>query len=292
MKIDFVRGQSNPVQVFAAMTDLLRGFVEIDRQLIAVVMPDASPETVIEDVEAASITAWIRSALSKADDKAIESMDMKKAMGVYLVKAKYKVIEFLDDRAQREDTRRKEQLLSDLSELATAMPTSRMFPVPIDLTALEGPLNDIQNGKAKLQGGETLTLKGQGHPDLTVDTKTTGTVDFSVAVPEVANNDGGSAQMTLLIRKPDLIGKTKWEFKHGKQTVNAPISDADWMARFHRGEERSIVPGAEMRARVHMTYQRDGSGAIASVEYEVVEVLGIVPPTPSMQATLFAEDSR
>lgn len=161
VKIDFVRGQSNPVQIFAAMTELLRGFVELDRQLVAAILPEAIPETVIEDIEAASITAWIRSALSKADDKAIESMDVKKAVGVYLVKAKYKVIEFLDDREHQENTRRKAQLLTDLSELAAEMPTSALFPTRIELPALQRPMNDIQSGKAKLQAGETLTLKGR-----------------------------------------------------------------------------------------------------------------------------------
>lgn len=292
VKIDFVPGQSNPVQIFAAMADLLRGFVELDRQLIAAVLPDASPQTVIEGIEAASITAWIRSALNKADDKAIESMDVKKAIGVYLVKAKYKIIEFLDDRDHRENARRKTQLLADLTELAGGMPTSILFPTSIDLPALERPMNDIQNGKARLQGGETLTLRGEGQPDLKVDTDSIGTVGFSEPVKTAVTNDGGSAQMILLIRKPDLIGKAKWEFKHGRQTVTATISDAHWIARFHRGEEGSITPGSEMRARVHMTYQRDDAGSIAGVDYEVVEVLGILPPTASMQEALFSEDIR
>lgn len=96
--------------------------------------------------------------------------------------------------------------------------------------------------------------------------------------------------MILLIRKPDLIGKAKWEFKHGKQTINASISDAHWMARFHRGEEGSITPGAEMRARVQMTYHRDNVGSISGVDYEIVEVMGILPPTASMQEALFPEE--
>ena len=171
VKIDFVRGQSDPVQVFAAMTDLLRGFAEIDRQLIAAVAPEATPTTVIEDIEAASITAWIRSALNGADDKAIESMDVRKAVGVYLVKAKYRIIEFLDDKEEQDTVRRREMLLSDLSALAAKAPSSTIFPAQIDLPALEKPMNDIQEGKARLNAGEVLTVKAEGPPDHPINTR-------------------------------------------------------------------------------------------------------------------------
>ncbi|GEM_PF-1892288 len=290
VKIDFVRGKSDPVQVFAAMTDMLRGFSEIDRQLIGIIEPSANPMTVIEDIEAASITAWVRNVLTKADDKAIESMDVKKAIGVYLVKAKYKVIEFLDDIKRREDKRRREQLKEDLQALAREVPSSAMFPGQIDLPALEKPMNDIQLAKSRLQNGEKVTIKGEDHPEVQVDTAFAEKIDLSDKEPEVSDDDGGYAEMLLLIRKPDLIGKSKWEFKHGKQTINATINDTEWMAGFHRGEEKGIVPGTEMRARVHLTYQRNADGALSGVEHEVEKVLGIVPPSASTQRALFADD--
>jgi hypothetical protein len=290
IKIDFTRGQSDPVTIFTAMTELLRAFSEIDRQLIGLVAPDVHSSMVIEEVEAASITAWVKNALSKADDEAIKSMEVKKAIGVYLVKAKYRVIQFLDEMDEKRTTQRRQSLREDLSYLAQETEAGVLFPGQVNLPALEAPLNEIQRAKARLGPKESLVLKGEGLPDLNVNTAYSAPVDLSEPEDEPTDADGGSAEMLLLIRKPDLIGKSKWEFKHGKQTISAPIEDADWMARFHRGRVGSILPGSEMRARVKITYQRDAQGQIVGAEYGVTNVLEILAPRPDAQAALFPDE--
>lgn len=47
VKVDFTRGQSDPVQVFSAMTDLLAGFVAMDRALAHSLDPESEALTVI-----------------------------------------------------------------------------------------------------------------------------------------------------------------------------------------------------------------------------------------------------
>ncbi|MEL6735863.1 MAG: hypothetical protein AAFO98_08300, partial [Pseudomonadota bacterium] len=58
--IDFDRGTSDPVRVFEAMVKALSGFKEIDRLVLGAIDPDYTPTMVLEDVEAASITSWVK----------------------------------------------------------------------------------------------------------------------------------------------------------------------------------------------------------------------------------------
>lgn len=291
VKIDFVRGQSDPVQVFAAMTDLLSGFKQLDREFADALAKGAIVTTVIEDVEAASITAWIRSALSNVDDEAIKSMDLKKAFGVYVVKAKHLVIDFIDEREEQASAARRETLKEDLQILAQEAGGGSFLAPVIQLENLEDPMNTLQGAKARLTHGESVTVQSAGFPDRKIDLDARAPVKLAVVrTEETSKQDGGISEMLLLIRKPDLIGKSKWDFKHGKQSVSAQIEDQDWMRRFHRGQEGSMIPGTEMRARVRLSYERGTGGSINDVEYVIEKVIGIEPPRMSVQERLFDDD--
>ena len=288
--IDFERGKSDPVQVFTAMTELLRAFSNMDRLLVGAVAPRADVMSVIEDIEAASITAWVKNILRQADDEAIKSMDVKKAVGVYLVKAKYKIIEYADTYQAWADERRRDQLKADLSALAEEAGAPTLAPPQVDVRMLEGPINEVQTAKERLAQGETITLRGQGMPDMKVDTSNTERVDFEPRSAPSEPMDGGGAEMLLLIRKPDLIGRAKWDFRHGKHSISASIEALGWMTRFHRGEI-AIAPGSEMRAKVRLTYQRDSSGGITGVDYAVTEVVDVIAPTHEGTARLFPDET-
>ena len=286
--INYERGRSDPVQVFSAMTELLRAFKGMDRLLVGAVAPEAEVSTVIEDIEAASITAWIKNILNKADDDAIKSMDVRKAIGIYLVKAKYTIIKFADNYQTWADGRRREQLRADLTALAeqARVPTLALPQVEID--NLEGPINELQAAKERLGNGESITVRGEDMPDFEINVRNSERIKLSAEPTGEEEVDGGSAEMLLLIRKPDLIGKAKWEFKHGKQSISAAISDEDWMARFHRGEV-VLAPGSEMRAAVRLTYQRDDRSSLTGVEYSVTKVIDVVAPTSEERASLFTD---
>lgn len=283
--IDFVRGESDPVQVFTAMAEMLSAFSEMDRILIGAVAPDAAPITVIEDVEAASITTWIKNKLEKVDDQAIKEFDLKQQIGVYAVKAKYRVLRFLNEREQKEKTQRLQQLQEDLTELA-AQSATQLLPPPVNVTALIPSMNQVQAAKARLRNGERVTIKSDREPDCPLDTSSTEPIVGPSETPAPLNEAKGEMELLLLVRKVDFIGKSQWEFRHGKSPILANIEDADWLDRFHKGFER-IVPGASLRVTVRYKHDYDGRGMIIDSEYDVVKVHGIVPPSALQQEELF-----
>lgn len=287
--IDYVRGQSNPVQVFQAMTDLLAGFTNIDRVLIDAVAPEIEAVAVIEEIEAASITAWVTNKLKKIDDEALKDLDVKKQIGAYVVKAKYRIIDFLEELEQKQTLHRQEQLRRDLEAIGASLDL-QLVPPTIDLKALAPGMNQIQRGKERLTRDEKLTLRSEYAPDREVRVEDSEPVTISEPERDVdASETGGTAEMMLLIKKPDLLGKSQWEFRHGKHTLRANVEDADWLEKFHSGSER-IVPGSVMKASVRYAYKYDDRGNLLETVHDVVAVRGLISPTPQEQEQLFGPD--
>ncbi len=286
--IDFARGESDPVQVFAAMTELLAAFVEIDRQLIGIVAPENKSITVIEGVEAASITTWIKTRLQKVDDQALKDFDWKKQIGAFAVKAKYRIINFLEDQEKKEKAQRLSQLRSDLEELVQqASPQIGLIPPTVDVIALTAPMNKVQAAKARLGNGESVTIRSDYAPDLKLNIQASSRVGTEQD-EALAPGSVGDMDMILLIRKADLIGKSQWEFRHGKTTIRANIEDAEWLDRFHKGQE-PIVPGSYMQATVSYRYDYTESGDLADCEYDISKVQSILPPSPQETKALFQD---
>jgi hypothetical protein len=272
--VDFAKGQSDPVAVFASLTQLLKGFGDLDDVLIEALHPELEPVMVIEDVEAASITTWVRNKLRNSDDELIKAGDWKKVVGQYAVKAKYRVLEYLDTRADKEETQRLTTLRNDLERLASES-EFRAIPVRISipLNDLVVPLDRIQEAKSLLSKSDRLVIKSDGDEhevDLTVTKRPSDFLPLSE--PQLTS---GEMEMVLLIKKPDYLGESLWEFRHGTTPIYAHILDAGWLDRFHHGKE-IITPGSALVCQVSYSYGYDENGALQTAKHEILKVLRVI----------------
>lgn len=84
------------------------------------------------------------------------------------------------------------------------------------------------------------------------------------------------APMNLLVKKPDYLGFSKWEFKHGDRPLEASIKDYEWLRRFQSGEI-VLRAGDALRAIVKSEVARGFEGNIVETRHEIVTVLDVVP---------------
>jgi hypothetical protein len=91
--------------------------------------------------------------------------------------------------------------------------------------------------------------------------------------------------MTLLVKKPDYLGHSKWEFKNGDRSLEARIADLDWLARFQSGQIE-LKPGDALNAAVKSETAIGFEGNIVETRHEVVKVLSVVPNTSGDQDAL------
>ncbi len=94
------------------------------------------------------------------------------------------------------------------------------------------------------------------------------------------------SEMFLKIKKPDYLGDSKWEFRHGKSPINAGILDNNWLLRF-RNREFALMPGDSLKARVRTEVKYDYDREVSAVNYFITEVLEVVYSKTNPSNNLF-----
>jgi hypothetical protein len=92
-------------------------------------------------------------------------------------------------------------------------------------------------------------------------------------------------EIILTIRKPDLIGKSMWQFTRGKFPVSARIVDKGWLSRFH-DRKVPLLSGDAMRAKVTFFYYFDETGRMIEEKIEITKVLEIIKGPGGEQLSL------
>jgi len=82
-------------------------------------------------------------------------------------------------------------------------------------------------------------------------------------------------ELILKVKKPDYLGEAKWEFKHGKNRVDANIEDEDWLERFH-SKKAIIAPGDSLEVIIRLEEEYDKHGDLLKEEYAIEKVKEII----------------
>jgi hypothetical protein len=59
--------------------------------------------------------------------------------------------------------------------------------------------------------------------------------------------------MILVVKKPDYLGDSKWDLRHGKRPKSARIEDNAWLKRF-QSREVDVRPGDALRCEVQIEH--------------------------------------
>ncbi len=283
--IDFKKGEGNPRRVFDAASLLIAGFEQIDDLAIDTIDTRIEPLLVLEDVEAGSIKVWLKNVLTAADDQAIKELDWKPAVGKYLVRAKYVAVKWLDSGSD-ENPPAITDLAQELRQIASETDVRHLpdYP-PIHEGRLLTALDRLQDAKKQLIRGDKLTIETDDQK-YEVDLARTWSPTASIA-PDAARETHSHGELILTVRKPDMIGKTQWQFRHGKNNVSAPITDHDWL---HEYRERKIDlrPGDALRCMVRFAYDYDAEGKLTGQRMEIENVFEVIRSTG--RQTSFLED--
>jgi hypothetical protein len=113
-------------------------------------------------------------------------------------------------------------------------------------------------------------------------------VNIIEAIKEAKDLHTYTIETPLLLKKPDLLGNSKWGFVFDKN-IEAEIQDETWIRRVHKGEIKQLYAGVKIPVKllveVELDEYKDPKGA---PKYTVLEVTG-EPIEPSVNMQLFNE---
>lgn len=285
-RIDFARGQGDPRRVFDAASLLIEGFEELDGTIASSVAVTLKTSTVLDDVQSGSLRVILRTILEDIDEQALKDGEWRKAIGPALVRGKRLAVEALN-KDKSEAPKAVEDLREELQEVIAATDVKHLPAyAPIHDGRLVASLDKIQNGKRTLGANDKLTIETDDGKVYEVDlTKTWEPAEIVPVADTTEKHSEGTVILT--IRKPDLLGDTKWQFTHGTAIVYASIKDERWLARLRDGKI-ALHSGDALRCKVRFTYVFDDKGSIIEQKTEILKVSRLLRG-PGHQTSMFDE---
>jgi hypothetical protein len=287
LRVDFEKGSQDPSRVFSTMTSLIQTFQSIDSDLAKTIDSSISPVLLLEDVDSGSLKTYLRNILTSIDDNAIKDFDWKKLVGAYLYKAKYKILEFIDENPTIDERKQIESLQKDLLFLAEET-NVRGLPgyAPI-------PTERLLNGIKKLSSSTSNLAEEDTVEYITKDGTISFNKDFtydaekieSLLTKEILSSTN---EMVLKVKKPDYLGESMWDFKHGDHPIQAKITHTEWLIDFQT-RSFDLRPGDSIRAMVEVQVSYGYKNEIIATHHYVKEVLKIMPGQMENENDLFNE---
>lgn len=266
--IDYDASAGSASRVFKATHDFIVACEKLDKGLVGSI--DSSIETVlmIEDVEASSLKTYFRNALIATDDQALKDMDWKPAVGKYLVRAKYMILRWTEDDST---PRSLPGLKEEIRKLAEETDV-RHLPdyAPAATQTIVNAITDFDAVKGNLLPSDKISLSSnEGTQEFNVNVRVDIEDIESLSVKETIDNP--ETTMMLAVKKPDFLGDSQWEFKHGKKLIKARIADETWINDF-RLRKFDVRPGDALRCVVVVSYDYGFEGELLRERYLVVSV--------------------
>jgi len=251
---------------------MIQALQSLDRVLCQSVDSKIEPLMVLEDIEAGSIKIWLANALQRVDDDGLKTLDWKPVFGKYLVRTKYAYIKWVN----------KEDKDQGLLGLAKEM---KMLAQEVDIKHIQDhmppSIQELSEITKKVESAKQILLPTDKIAFMSKDEKP---IDFDLSVrwsdeelSDLAIKETTKFEkmpITLIVKRPDYLGKSKWDFRHGKKQITAKIEDLGWLNEF-QSRKVDIRPGDALRCLVTIEHKYGFDNELAEEEYTVTKVEGV-----------------
>jgi len=284
IRIEFERGVGNPTRVFRAMAGLIESDQILNSDLALSIGTSVRTTLVLQDIEAASLKARLRTIIEEIPNEALKACDVKKLIGSFLLKAKHKILDWCSDRDTIPDREEVKLLGTDIHALAVQSDI-KIFPAypQVDVATLLSDISKIKsalhylgaNDRASLKSAEATSIY---NPALVV----TEDVALELVTRETLAAKG---ERILKVKGPDFLGMSKWSFKYSGRMIEAKVLDEPWLHRFQSNQEQ-VQPGDSLRVVFHEKVSYGYNNEVVHTEYEVVSVIEVIRGPGSVQMLL------
>lgn len=284
IRIEFQRGVGDPSRVFRAMSGLIESTQQLDSHLALSIGTNVRTALLLQDVETASLKAKLKTVIEEIPDEAVKGGEVKKVIGHFLLKAKHKVLDWCSERDSVKSRSEVKHLEHELHVLAEQSDI-KLLPAyaPVETTTLLSDINAVKGALDFLDDHDIATFKSplgtsSFNPALTVS-------DDMVRELVTRETIASQGERILKVKKPDYLGNSKWGFKYGTHMIEAKVLDANWLIRFQNSQE-PVLPGDSLRVVLREAVSYGYDNEIVHVDYDVIDVLGVIPGLRSIQATI------
>lgn len=270
LKYDYQPNVGDPRRVFHVMGKLVETFSALDNQLAVALDPSIRVFWTLDYLEAASLLGFFKRIVKYNGPEHLGRPDWEGPMDDYLFEGKRRFVKWL---RRRETVRNRAQLTRLQAELHTLANQSRVAPLaasPIPLEQIADTATNYSAAVEHVEPGDSLIFSPARRPLML-----NSDFEFTKAqADDILSRSlhSGEKIEDLLVRKPDLIGATPWEFIMNGKGIKAQIADRQWLERFRKDGVPVIRPGSTLQVQLRTTVTHTPDGR-RHVKYVVVRVL-------------------
>ncbi len=275
--VQYDEHEEEPERIFKGIADLIGAFKTLDNELVRCIDGDIGHGILLEDVQHGSIKVILRNFVSALPDEGLREGDVKKVIGNFLLKAKYKILEFLSDKDSLESEKDVQSIEEAIGEMAaeTNVNTLGCYTRPSRYGLLQG-VNELSEAYGSFKDTEHIYVQSQDGDKLAVNHH------FNLSkeqIGELCKGDvlDNNATVILQIKRPDFLGDTQWEFRHGDTKLSAKIEDKEWLAKYRMATIK-VFPGDSLKVTLHTTTVYSKSNELLSEKNIITKVIGVLHP--------------
>lgn len=248
--IDYDKESPNPSRVFESMSNIIKSFEGIDKRLVKSIDSNIDTVLMLEDIEVGSLKSVLRNFIESIPDDSIANLEWKKAVGHYLVRAKYIMLNLLENKALITDGREIDIIEMELMEAAKEGGLDKMpYYVPVTKKSIITSIKEINNATKPLNDKDSATLETPLGDKATFNIRMK--VDADKLEDYITNQTLVSeSKMILKVKKADFLGESQWEFKHGESTIYAKILNREWLNKYQIHKTVKVEPQDALVCRV------------------------------------------
>ena len=228
----------------------------------------------LEDIEAASLKIFLRNELKAIDDQSLKKIDWKPIVGKYLVRAKYLILRWTSEDSLGQRTI--PDLSQEIQELAVETDVLHIpdYTPPSTSTLLNG-IKDFESVKDHLVEGDkaSMVLPNEEEAEFNLSVRLNMEDIEALVVRETQTHSVSS--MVLFVKKPDCLGTSMWNFRHGRQSLNARLEDKNWLEKF-QNRHIDVRPGDALRCEVRIDMGYGYDNELVVQKYYVTKVKDVL----------------
>lgn len=285
--IDFKPSEGDPSRVFHAMADLVDSLKELDTELASMVSISFKPELYLEEIEGGSIRAWFHAVIDDLPDEALKEGSFKKILGHFLLKAKYMILKWTNEKEKIEHIQEIKELEGELLTLAEETDVKQLPAYkPMETERLLSHINSINNSLVPLIEEDKVSyISSEGTTGINSNLAISNEIIVELLTSETIETNG---IRILKVKKPDFLGESKWILRYQGHQIEAKISDLKWL-RSYQGRQEELQPGDSIKANLKEKISYGHDGEIVHTIYEVTEVEEVIHAPRIIQSDIFEE---
>lgn len=284
LEIIYKKESENPSRVFHTMSQLIDNFQRIDMHLVKSIDVRIEPVLLLEDIETGSIRVWLSSMLKAIPDESLFNLNWKPIVGQYLVKAKYLMIDFVEQKTTISNVDEIKLLEENIYKLAEQTQVRRLasYTRPQTRELLEG-IKDISSSLSYLSEGDSASYTtGEEEAKFNLQFKLAPESIEDLLAKETISEEG---ELILKVKKPDYLGESMWDFRFEDRIIQASVSDKEWLEKFQT-RRIDVRPGDAIRGIMKIDRKYGHDGEWIGTHYDLVKVIEVIPMSNSEQLPL------